>query len=260
MNYNQNGNVKSDFRERAKNYESHSKWVTDEDVINIPLKYLLPKKTMGNLLDAGGGTGYLSCFLTKHIEFDSISLVDICDDMLKEAEKKNYGAKVFNSSIEAFCEKVKEEFDTILIRQVLHYVEDVNKIFSLLKSALKKDGLIYVGQFLITDNECRKWHYELAQEISKNRCRTMLYKEFSEHLQQNGLEIIQHDITEFEGNLADFYNRKIDNDLSFNELVDKMTVLINENIKDKMMIRLTDNNIYFKIQFHHFLLKKKLID
>ena len=258
MNYNQNGSVISDFQKRAKNYENQSRFVADEDVISIPLKYLLSKKTVGNLLDAGGGTGYLSHFLSKHIEFDAIYLVDICDDMLKEAERKNYGAKIFNSSIESFCKEVKIEFDTILIRQVLHYVEDVNKIFSLLKSVLKTNGLIYVGQYLKTDNDCRDWHYELAKEISKNRFRTMLYSELLEYLYHNGLEVIQNDTTEIEGNLAHFYEKRIDNNLSFKELMNKMIALTSESIKDKMKIRITDNNIFFTVKFYHFLLKKKV--
>jgi len=53
MNYYQSGSVISDFRKRAKNYEKKSRFTTDEDILNIPLKYLLSKKTAGNLLDAG---------------------------------------------------------------------------------------------------------------------------------------------------------------------------------------------------------------
>ena len=257
MNYYQSGSVISDFRKRAKDYEKKSRFTADEDILNIPLKYLLSKKTAGNLLDAGGGTGYLSHFLSKHIEFESVYLVDISDDMLKEAERKNYGAKIFNSSIESFCEETKEKFDTILIRQVLHYVEDVNKIFSLLRSVLKNDGLIYVGQYLRTDNDCREWHYELAKEISKNRRRTMLYKEFLEYVYQNGLEVIQNDTTEIERSLTDFYENRIDNNLSFKKLMNKMIALTSKGIKDKMRIRITDSNIYYSAQFYHFFLKKK---
>ena len=257
MNYYRSGGVISDFQKRAKNYEKKSRFVADEDILSVPLKYLLSRKTAGNLLDAGGGTGYLSHFLSKHIEFESIYLVDICDDMLKEAERKNYGAKIFNSSIESFCEEAMEKFDTILIRQVLHYVEDVNKIFLLLKSVLKTGGLIYVGQYLRTDNDCREWHYELAKEISKNRHRTMRHKEFLEYVCQNGLEVIQNDTTEIERSLEDFYENRIDNNLSFKELMNKMIALTSESVKDKMRIRITDSNIYYSAQFCHFLLKKK---
>ena len=257
MNYYQSGSVIDDFKKRAKNYEKQSRFVADENILDIPLKYLLSKMTVGNLLDAGGGTGYLSHFLSKHIKFESIHLVDICDDMLKEAERKNYGAKIFNSSIETFCEETIEKFDTILLRQVLHYVEDVNKTFSLLKSVLKTDGLIYVGQYLRTDNDCREWHYELAKEISKNRHRTMLHKEFLEYVYQNGLEVIQNDTTEIERSLADFYENRVDSNLSFEALVDKMVGLTSESIKDKMRIRITDSNIYYSAQFYHFLLKRK---
>ena len=258
MNYKKDQNVASDFQKRAKEYEYNSKWVTDKDVNNIPLNYLLTMKTGGDLLDAGGGTGYLSQYLSNHLKFNSITLVDISEDMLKEAENKNYIIKAINSSIEKYCETTINRFDVILIRQVLHYVEDVNLVFSLLKSLLKDNGVIYVGQFLETDIESRDWHNELIRNISKNRRRTILYEECLEYVRLNRLEVIQSDVTDFEENLSDFYKRRINEHLSFDKLRNKMINSINQNIRERMLIKITSDNIYFRVKFHHFLLRKKV--
>jgi|GEM_PF-4820550 len=249
------GDVTIDFKKRAKNFEGHSRWATDRNINKIPLKYLLQIHPAGDLLDAGGGTGYLSYFLSQHIKFNSISLVDVSKDMLAEAERKAYGVNIFNSSIEDFCNTSQKKFDTILIRQVLHYVNHVDEVISLLAAVLKKTGLIYIGQFLENNDECKKWHNQLMQEISRNRRRTLSCNELLEYVRKNNLEIIQNDVTLFEENLLDFYDKRIIDSFSFEELKNKMISLVNKNIEEKMSIRITADNVYFTVKFHHFLLK-----
>jgi cytidyltransferase-like protein len=254
-------NTIKDFQERAKNFEQNSKWVIDKRINSVPQKFLSEKNNMGNLLDAGGGTGYLSYFLSKTIDCKSISLVDISKNMLdiaieRETKEKKYKIKIFNSSIECFCNMIDEKFDTILIRQVLHYVDSVDNVISLLKSVLNDNGVIYVGQILVDDEKCREWHNELTQSISKNRRRTFLYDEFLEIFCKNGFEIINSELTDYEDTFDSFYKRRIYDDVTFDELKNKMETLVSNDILEKMSIRITDDNIYFTVKFCHLLLKK----
>jgi len=253
-------NTIKDFQERAKDFEQKSKWVTDKETNSVPLKFLSKKNNLGNLLDAGGGTGYLSYFLAKTIACKSISLVDISQNMLDKAiERKNekYKIKTYPCAIELFCSTVSEKFDTILIRQVLHYVDDVDNVISLLRSVLNDDGVIYVGQILVENEKCREWHNELMQSISKNRRRTFLYDDFLETFRKHRFEIIDSQLTDHEENLFDAYKRRIYDNITFNELKDKIEALATNDVREKMSIRTVGDNVYFTVKFCHLLLRKQ---
>ena len=182
--------VEEYFNNRAGTYEKCSTWVSDIATNSVPLKFLSRRKNLGNLLDAGAGTGFLSHLLTSEFPFNSIYLVDSSPDMLKKAREKMLNANVFNVSIESFCEETNEIFDTILLRQILHYVENVDVVIKLLNSILSDDGVIYVGQILVDDYACAEWHDELIRMISKNRRRTFIYGEYCKYFSENKFEII----------------------------------------------------------------------
>ena len=258
LNKSPNKNTNEDFTKRAEDFERKSKWVTDERINSVPLKFLSQKNNPGNLLDAGGGTGYLSHFLSQKIDFKSISLVDANKNMLDIAIKKKdkkYQVKTSHCGIEPFCDMIDEKFDTILIRQVLHYVENVDYVISLLKSVLDDDGVIYVGQILVEDKKCREWHDELTQNISKNRRRTFLYDEFLEKFREHGFEIVESELTNYEENLCDFFKRRIYDDIAFNKLKVNMETLLSNDVRERLSVRITDDNIFFTIKFCHLLLK-----
>ena len=251
-----------DFQKRAKQFENHSKWVMDEGLNSVPKDFFDRHKiSMGDLLDAGGGTGYLTSYLFKHLESKpkSILLVDISRNMLDIAEeKKDCPIKVCNSSIETFCQFTTKKFDTILIRQVLHYVDNVNNTVSLLKNVLKEDGYIYVGQILVVDEECREWHDVLMEGISKNRRRTFVCDDFITEFETNGFEIIEKRFDDFEERFTDLFKRRISiYERPFESLLSKMENLVTDSLREKMSIRFEDDDLYYVVKFAHLLLKKK---
>lgn len=253
-------NAEIDFQKRAKQFESRSKWVVDENINNIP-KNFFQQQNVGDLLDAGGGTGFLSCYLYHHLKskFKTISLVDISRNMLDEAERKDdYPVKTYNSSIETFCQLTTQKFDTILIRQVLHYVDDVNVVISLLKNVLSDNGIIYVGQILVEDEESKDWHDELMKDISKNRRRTFVYDDFINLFTQNGFEVINSQLTNFEECFADLFKRRISAyEKKSESLKSKMEALATNSLKEKMMLKFENNNLYYTVKFCHLFLQKK---
>ena len=252
----QEDTVVRDFEKRAKTFEEYSRWAIDEKINAVPLRFLSSVKNTDALLDAGGGTGFLSNFLSKHINFDTICLVDSSKDMLDEARRKEYGAELFNASIEDFCHLTNKKFDVILVRQVLHYVEDVNRVISLLRSVLNDDGVIYVGQFVVEDEKCREWHDKLMQEISKNRLRTFLFDELSEDFTKAGFEIINKSFTEHSENLKNFSKRKTTDEKFFKILKEKMIRSLTKDVREKMLVKEVEGNIYYTVNFCHLLLKK----
>lgn len=70
-------NTSDDFQKRADVFEIQSRWVTSESINNIPRAYFSKRKTLGNSLDAGGGTGYLISLLVEKVPARSVTIVDI---------------------------------------------------------------------------------------------------------------------------------------------------------------------------------------
>lgn len=253
-------NAESDFQKRAERFERHSKWVTDEIINNVPRDFF-QSQNIGHLLDVGGGTGYLSWYLYQHLrnKFKAISLVDISRNMLDEAEKKdNYPVQTFNSSLETFCQMTTDKFDTILLRQVLHYVDDVDKVINLLKKVLNNNGILYVGQILVSDKESKDWHDELMKDISKNRRRTFVYDDFINSFIQNGFEVVKEQVFDFEENFTDLFKRRVNEytDTTRESLKSKMETLAINTLKEKMCIRFDNDNLYFTVKFCHLFLRK----
>lgn len=257
-----NDSAEIDFQKRAENFERHSRWVVDKNINNVP-KNFFQQHNVGNLLDLGGGTGYLSWYLYQHLKskINEISLVDISRNMLDEAEKKkNYPVKTYNTSIETFCKMTPYKFDTILMRQVLHYVDDVEVIVKLLKNVLNENGIIYIGQILVDDSESKDWHNELMQDISSNRRRTFIYNDFINYFKESGFEIIEVQTSNYEENFTDLFERRIkeSTDTTLESLKSKMETLAANTLKEKMSIKFEDNNLYFTVKFCHLFLRKTI--
>ncbi len=250
--------AENDFQKRAKVFESHSKWVTDEKINCVPENFFR-NRYIGDLLDAGGGTGYLSWYLYQSLKecIKSVSLIDISRNMLDEAElKRNYPVKTYNLSIETFCRATTHRFQTILMRQVLHYVEDVDTVIKLLRDILSNDGIIYVGQLVVEDQECKGWHDELMRDISMNRKRTFVYHDFIDCFTRNGFKVAEVTLTDYEENFADLFERRTYDMINYENLKLKMETLTTESIKKKMAVRFDNNSLYFSVKFCHLFLEK----
>lgn len=248
-----------DFQIRAKNYESQSKWITDNKINSVPYNFFKKKNNLGNILDAGGGTGFLSQYLSDRIPYTSITIVDSSKNMLKKAKERIPYAITINSSIETYCNNNIQKFETIIARQILHYVDDVNIIIPLLKDKISNNGIIYIGQFVVPDKDSDKWHVNFIKKISKSRKRSFIYDDFLEFFLQNGFKIVNVETNDYEENIRNFYERKISTDISYEELLKESKETLNDKIIKKLKIRNEDNNLFFTVQFCHLFLSAKKI-
>ena len=247
---------REDFEKRAASFEKLSRWVTSKSINDIPCCYLSRRSTMGNVLDAGGGTGYLAQYLMNRLSISSLTIVDASKNMLDLAEIRIPNAKLINSSIETFCFNNAMLFDTILARQIFHYVDDVDMIIKLLRKCLDEKGLMYVGQFVVCNEESNVWHKNLIQNISKNRKRSFTVDEFKQKFESNGFRILESYSEDYEENLRDFYSRKTNDDVEYDFLMKSATESLSKKIKDSMKIRCQNENMFFTVQFCHLLLEK----
>lgn len=238
-----------DFQKRAKYFDNKSKWVMDYSINYTAYKYLSCKNSLGDVLDAGGGTGFLSYYLSNKIALSSMTIVDSSDNMLKKAKERLPQATIINSSIEMYCRKNSREFDTILARQIFHYVDDVNTVIDLLKERLKQDGLLYIGQFVVPDAASDEWHENFIKNISKNRKRSFILKNFLDLFSKNGFCINKIETIDYEENVKNFYQRRINCDISYETLLENAKETLDNSVINNLMIRTTSDNIFLQCNF-----------
>lgn len=172
-------------------------------------------------------------------------------------KKKDYPIKIHTTSIETFCQMTTHQFDVILIRQVLHYVENVENVIKNLKDVLRDGGVLYVGQILVIDEETQKWHESIMKDISKNRRRTFVLNEFVNIFTQNGFEVISKNITDYEERYSDLFERRVSiYEKNPKNLISNIKEITSDSLKEKMNVRFEDNDLYFKLKCCHLFLKK----
>ncbi|MBV1855166.1 class I SAM-dependent methyltransferase [Catellatospora sp. NEAU-YM18] len=120
---------------------------------------------MGKLLDAGGGSGALAAYVRRHLDPESITVVDVDAAALAETPA---GMHTRLSRIEDLSD-ADGRFDTILARQVLHYVASAVDALTLLRKLLLPGGVIYVGQIVAPDQSAARWLAERASWASPTR-------------------------------------------------------------------------------------------
>ncbi len=103
-------------------------------------KYL---KASHIVLDYGCGTGTTSCEFASHVK--EIHAIDIAPKMIEIAKEKAVVSKIENVNFvqtDIFDNRYKNEsFDVILAFNMLHTVEDVQKIMQRIHELLKPEGL-----------------------------------------------------------------------------------------------------------------------
>lgn len=255
-------NSEQDFQFRAKNYEIRSRYVKDNNINIVPVSFFQDHAhEVGNLLDLGSGTGYLSWFIKERLAVDSITLVDSSFNMLKEAQKKRWSSVItHNTSVETFCNLTTKRFDTILVRQLLHYVNDVDCVLCQIRKVLKDDGMVYIGQVVLKDRDSQAWHDELMKEISENRRRSFVYSELLDLLSNHGFTIIDSKIVDYEDDIFDLVNRRIGNynPSTVNELASKMDFFATPSVREAIKYQKSGHNSRYTVQFCHLLLKSSV--
>lgn len=104
------------------------------------LEKMLPDFTNKKVLDLGCGYGW-HCIYAREHNASLVIGVDISERMLEVAKKKSEGLDI--TYIKSAIEDVKFDenyFDVVLSSLALHYISDINKIFSNVYNYLKEDG------------------------------------------------------------------------------------------------------------------------
>lgn len=155
--------VAKDFELRAAEYSQRSPWVEDPEVL-APALDLLGDRPLGAVLDAGGGTGALINGLATRLDWSHALVIDASESMLLRVSDK-FETRV--GDLEA--DDLGGPHDTILLRQVLHYFEDPEKVLKRLSQHARPGARFYVGQIVAPDPGAARWLSALTGMVSPNR-------------------------------------------------------------------------------------------
>ena len=251
---NDSESVKSDFEKRAHSYEYDSKWITSEAINSIPRFYLSSLGSYGDLLDVGGGTGFLSQYLRKQFAFHSITVLDMSPSMLEIAKNRMPDAKIICDTIEHFAAENDVTYDILLARQILHYVDNEKEIIHVLRTLMKATGVLYIGQFVVPSVASDIWHESFIKQISSNRKRSFVQDHFLQLFRDEKFKILKIGFTPYEENTKSFYKRKTNQSLDYHALYQFAVSSLNEDVQKDLQVRITSDNLFFTVQFCHILL------
>ncbi|MEV6349781.1 methyltransferase domain-containing protein [Actinoplanes sp. NPDC051851] len=191
-----------EFDVRASDYQLRSNWSSSPEVAAAAVQ-LLTDRDLGSLLDAGGGTGFLADYVVGRLGAARTVVLDESLGMLSHVPP---GLVRVAKAIEAL-DASDGMFDTILLRQVLHYVEDPADVLRVLSGRLAASGVMYVGQIVAPDPVAADWLQSVARAMSPNRRRVWTPVSLLSLISRSGLSLTRGSIVPHVDALSSWVSR-----------------------------------------------------
>lgn len=150
--------------EQARVFNERTPWARDQAFSAPVMKDVRSLSVPRRVLDLGGGTGLLAAQFAAMPEVQSVLLVDNDSARLQLVPKS---VETMNRDFNELCDL--GEFDVILLRQVLHYVDDPTRFLSALRSSVALSGVIYVGQLTVPTERSARWIMDIHKHMPGNR-------------------------------------------------------------------------------------------
>jgi len=135
--------IKDLYKNYADHYDDHLsvtlKSKVPELIFDTTLKFLPNKTTDKVLLDLGCGTGICGQLFNQHV--NKMMGVDLSEEMIEEARKKNSYCELTVSDITEYLNGNGKLFDIIISSDVLIYIGKLQAVFNGVYNALKDGGL-----------------------------------------------------------------------------------------------------------------------
>ncbi len=155
------------WAKRAKQYNK-TNWVKDDSFIDAFLG-MIPIAEYPHILEVGIGTGAVAEKVSEKI--GPLTGIDISQDMIDKINHDGITPIVANAHELPFN---KDSFELIYMRNVIHYIDDPEKVFSEIYRCLKPEGQFLFSQVVPPDDSISKeydWlvgrdiHYPTKSEI-----------------------------------------------------------------------------------------------
>jgi SAM-dependent methyltransferase len=119
---------------------------------------LLRGHRLGRLLDAGGGEGQLAAHVTDRAHADQVAGLEAT-----VLDRDPAALAQVPRHLHTVCGRIEDidcagpAYRTILVRQVLHYLDAPDAALRLMSERLDAGGLIYIGQMVALDPGSAEW-------------------------------------------------------------------------------------------------------
>lgn len=145
--------IKNLYDEYANSYDSHLsvtlKSKTPQLVYDATIKHAGNANDHKKILDLGCGTGICGGLFKPHASI--LIGVDLSDEMIKQAQKKNIYSNLHTSDIIEYFDNNEIEFDYIISSDVIIYIGNLMKLFKFVKNSLSQNGLFTFSVESTTD-------------------------------------------------------------------------------------------------------------
>lgn len=133
-------------------------------------KYLIDKENIV-IADFCCGTGKNTALLAQDLNINKAWLIDINKDFLEIAQKRGIQSVVIPISGDIINVELTCDCDAVISMFAYHHIKDEQKIVYLeqVKSALKTNGILFLGEIYSPDSETTVGYYnKLLSEIGDN--------------------------------------------------------------------------------------------
>jgi ubiquinone/menaquinone biosynthesis C-methylase UbiE len=132
-------------------YEDLQKSVTGEEIIDLVMSELHKETGLGRVLELGCGTGNFTEAIVENAEH--ITATDLSDEMITEARRlrSNFINVTFEVADATALQYQNDCFDTILMTNFIHLVDDPIKVIRESYRVLKAGGITLVSSFAVDE-------------------------------------------------------------------------------------------------------------
>lgn len=137
------GLIQSRFSKNLASYNEHAK--IQKKMAERLISFITGK--FDNILEIGCGTGFLTEFTNKKLEYKNYTAIDIaegCEDFIK---KINPDIDFVCQDIEIFLKESDKKYDLILSNAAFQWIDDLETFIKTLLERLNPDGILLFSTF-----------------------------------------------------------------------------------------------------------------
>jgi SAM-dependent methyltransferase len=237
----------AEFDSRAESYERESRWSVSERVA-VECARLFEDADLGRLLDAGGGTGSLSGFLGKVRDVLEVVVLDESPAMLAKVPA---GCTKWQGRLEDLrAEHPDEFFDTILLRQVLHYLDDPVSVIRKLNAHLRPGGTLYVGQLIAPSALSAEWLVNVARYLSPRRRRVYTCESLVHTMLLGGDAMLRASLTPQAASLREWM-RSATATLNVAAVMKSAVESLESQVAEDLLLNFSDSDLKYDLMWFH---------
>ena len=135
--------IQSRFSKNLASYNEHAK--IQKRMAERLISFITGK--FDNILEIGCGTGFLTEFANKKLEYKNYTAIDIaegCEDFIK---KINPDIDFVCQDIEIFLKESNKKYDLILSNAAFQWIDDLETFIKTLLERLNPDGILLFSTF-----------------------------------------------------------------------------------------------------------------